>query len=77
MWIVFFDQFDLPFTLPKFQRFFPFDGISNVVEYFKVDKVPHVVSFGKAFRFSGFVLIYSLDQIRRYAEIQRAIRFTG
>jgi len=72
-----FDQIDLPLTMPVFQLFLARDRAVHVVEHFKADKAIYRIFFRKAFGHTRAVLVQALDQIRGYADVERAVRLAG
>ena len=72
-----FDQVDLPTAAPVFELLFAADRAGHVVEHFETDKAVNAVSRCKSWRQLITMLVKALDQVRRYADIERAIRLAG
>ena len=72
-----FNQIDLPLAMPVLQLFFARDRTRHIVEHFKPDE-PVDSIFGRIAggKFAA-MLIKAREQVRRYADIQRAIRLAG
>ncbi len=71
------NQIDLPWTMPVFQLFLSRDRVAHVVEYLKSDKVIHGIFRGISGRQFVAMLVQTLDQVRRYADVKRAVRLAG
>lgn len=72
-----FNQIDLPLAMPVFQLFLSRDRAVHVVEHLKSDKAIHRIFRGMSGRQFVAMLVKALDQIRRHADIQRAVWLAG
>lgn len=72
-----FDQIDLPTAVPVFQLFLARDRTGHIVEHFEADKAVYRIFFRKAFDRTRAMLVQALDQVRRYADVKRAVRLAG
>ena len=72
-----FDQIDLPTAMPVFQLFLSRDRIGHIIEHFKTDKAIYRILRRISGRQLITVLVKALDQVRRYANVQRAIGSAG
>ena len=72
-----FDQVDLPLAVPVFQLFLSRDRARHVVEHFKADKTIYRILRRISGRQLVAVLVKALDQVRRYADVQRTVGLAG
>ena len=72
-----FDQVDLPIAVPVFQLLLARNRARHIVEHFKADKaidrILRRISRGQIVA----MLVQALDQVRRYADVERAIGLAG
>ncbi len=71
------NQIDLPWTMPIFQLFLSRDRAVHIVEHLKSDKVIHRIFRGISGRQFVAMLAKALDEVRRYADVKRAVRLAG
>jgi len=72
-----FNQVDLPMAAPVFQLLLAGDRVGHVVEHFKADKSIYRILRRISGRELVAVLVKALDQVRRYANVERAIGLAG
>src|ERR1700752_1675835 len=70
VWILLFNQSDLPLPIPFLESFFALNGNFDVVILFIVDQLDHVVLLRKATHELGFMLEDATDEIIGHAHIQ-------
>src|SRR6266853_904748 len=66
----FFDQHDLPLTIPSLQLFFAPDSSGHIAVELVVDELVHVVPFRKSAEEIAFVLPHSFPQVAGYTDIK-------
>ncbi len=67
------NKINLPRTMPVFQLLFAGYGTSHVAQHFKMHKLVYAIFGGKSVRMFIAMLIHSLYQIGREANINRAV----
>jgi len=72
-----FDQINFPLAMPVFQLFLSRDRAVHVVEHLKSDKAIHRIFGGIPGRQFVAMLVKALDQVRCYADVQRAVGLAG
>jgi hypothetical protein len=72
-----FNQIDLPLAVPVFQLLLARDRAGHVVEHLKADKAIYRILRRISGRQLVVVLVQALDQVRRYADVERAIGLAG
>ncbi len=73
MWVFAVNQVYLPWPVPVFKLFFPRNGGAHIAKQFKADKSIDGVFGGEPIRHFQAVLLHTLHQVRRYANIKRAV----
>jgi hypothetical protein len=72
-----FNQVDLPLAVPVFQLLLSRDRTGHVVEHLKADKAIYRILRRISGRQLVAVLVKALDQVRRYANVERATGLAG
>lgn len=72
-----FNQVDLPLAMPVFQLFLSRDRTGHVVEHLKADKAIDRILRRISRTQVVAVLVKALEQVRRYADVERAIGLAG
>ena len=69
-----FNQIDLPLAPPVFQLLLSRDRAGHIVKHFKPDKAIYGIFRRVSGRQAVAMLVKALDQVRGYADAQRAVR---
>ena len=77
LWIPRLNQINLPISMPFFNQFFPFDCCQYIAMYFVPNQMPQIVLLRKSFNRAATVLINSLHQIARDANVKCAVWLVG
>ena len=72
-----FNQIDLPTATPVFQLLLSGDRVGHVAKHLEADKAIHRIFRRISGRQLVAVLEQALDQVRRYAYVERAVRLAG
>ncbi len=72
VWIPFFDQTDLPGTIPAFELFFPLDRPLDFLVNFIIHQAMHAIFRGKLASEAFTVLRNPAQQVIRHPDIERA-----
>ena len=72
-----FNQINFPLAIPVLQLLLSRDRAVHVVEHLKSDKAIHRIFRGISGRQLVAVLVKALDQVRRYADVQRTVGLAG
>jgi hypothetical protein len=67
------DKIDLPWPVPVFQLFFPRNGTDHIAKYFEMNQPVHTIFGSKSIGVFVSMLIHTLHQIGRDADINRAV----
>jgi hypothetical protein len=72
IWIIFFDQCNLPDPRPFLQSLFALKGRLDFVETFEIHQPIHVIILGEAFGSTRLMLVHATNEIVGYADVKRA-----
>jgi hypothetical protein len=71
------NQVNLPRTVPVFQLFLACNRGVHIAKQLKTDKAVDGVFGGETIRHFAAMLLHTLHQIRRYADVKRAVNAAG